>query len=126
MDKIIVILFLIMLSSCASINTPNRSLIDNVPVIKIGESRDAPKDHIVFIPANAEFPIKFSISGTAFNKHLSSTVIASFKKDLYLYKYWASFDGKHWENSHKLINVEPSGGFDKSGGKIHLNLDFNR
>lgn len=47
-----------------------------------------------------------------------------FKQDIYLYKYWASFDGKTWVNSHKLMNVEPSGGFDMSGGKIEVKLDI--
>jgi hypothetical protein len=33
-----------------------------------------------------------------------------FQHVYYLYKYWASLDGKTWLNSHKLLNVQPSGG----------------
>ena len=96
------ILFVALLSGCASMNTPSASLIDTIPVVKVGVTDDTPEDHIVFIPANTEFPVKFSLNGTIFNSDLSSTIMASFKQDLYLYKYWASLDGKKWVNS--LIN----------------------
>ncbi|MGH1428616.1 MAG: hypothetical protein ACRBEE_11805 [Arenicella sp.] len=104
-------------------NTPNASLIDTIPVIKVGDLKEAPKDHIVFIPANVEFPIQFSLKGSVFNEDVSSTVMTSFKRDLYLYKYWASLDGKKWVNSHKLMKVEPSGGFDKTGGKVEVKIN---
>ncbi len=124
MNKILLILILTTLSSCASINTPSSSLIDKVSVVTVGETSGVQEEHIVFIPANTEFPIQFSLKGNIFNKDLSSTVMASFKKDLYLYKYWASLDGKNWVNSHQLIDVKPSGGFDKSGGKVEVQLDL--
>jgi hypothetical protein len=105
-------------------NTPTSSLIDTIPVVKVGESTNAPEDHIVFIPASTEFPVQFSLTGTIFSENLSSIIMTSFKRDLYLYKYWASLDGKKWVNSHKLMSVKPSGGFDKSGGKVEVNLDL--
>lgn len=126
MKIVLTILFLALLSSCASINTPKVSLIDTVPVIKIGAPGDIPEDHIVFIPANTKFPVQFSLKGTIFNNDLSSTIMASFKQNLYLYKYWASLDGKKWVNSHKLLDVKPSGGFDKSGGKVEVKLDLTQ
>jgi len=52
--------------------------------------------------------------------------MVSFKQDMYLYKYWASLDGKTWSNSHKLMNVKPSGGFDKSGGKVKIEIDLTQ
>ena len=124
MNIVLTILFVVLLAGCASINTPKASLIDTVPVVKIGESSNTLEDHIVFIPANTEFPVQFSLKGTIFNSDLSSTIMASVKYDLYLYKYWASLEGKKWINSHKLLNVKPSGGFDKSGGKIEVKLDL--
>jgi hypothetical protein len=121
---IIVSLLLISLTGCASMNTPSSSLIETKPVIQIGESVNTSKDHIVFIPANKEFLIKFEIKGNVFTKPSSSKVMVSFKQDMYLYKYWASLDGKIWVNSHKLMSVEPSGGFDASGGKVEVKLNF--
>lgn len=124
MKNIVFLLFLATFVGCASLSTPTSSLIDSIPVVKVGELSDAPKDHIVFIPANTDFPIEFSVKGTLFNNEHTSTILASFTQDIYLYKYWASLDGRTWVNSHKLIDVEPSGGFDKSGGTVEVKLDI--
>lgn len=125
-SAIVSIVLLAFLASCASMNTPSTSLVDTKPVIKIGDTGDAPKDHIVFIPANTYFPVEFSVKGSVFNEDASSKVMVSFKQDMYLYKYWASLDGKTWINSHELMNVIPSGGFDKTGGKVEIELDLTR
>lgn len=124
MKKILTVLFIVALPGCATMNTPSSSLIDTIPVVKVGEASNVPKEHIVFIPANTEFPIEFSVKGSAFNHDISSKAMASFKQDMYLYKYWASLDGMHWKNSHKLLSVEPSGGFDKQGGKVEVRLNL--
>jgi len=124
MSKVIVLFFMVLIGGCASMSTPSSSLIDSIPVITVGESNGVSNNHIVFIPANTEFPIEFSVKGTVFNQDISSEIMASFKQDLYLYKYWSSLDGKNWVNSHKLMNVEPSGGFDKSGGRIEIKINF--
>jgi len=121
---IITILYLIFLVGCASMSMPSSTLIDAMSVVTIGETSDIAGDHIVFIPAGTKFPIEFSVKGTVFDEAISSTVMVSFKKNMYLYKYWASLDGKTWMKSHKLMNVEPSGGFDKSGGKVEVKLNF--
>jgi hypothetical protein len=114
----------VLLYGCASINTPSSSLIETKPVITIGEVSRASEDSVVFIPANMEFPVEFSVKGNVFEKNVSSKVMVSFKKDIYLYKYWASLDGKKWVNSHELMDVEPSGGFDVSGGKVGVEINF--
>ncbi len=119
-------LFISFLVGCASMNTPRSSLIDTKSVITIGETGDTSEDHIVFIPAGTKFPVEFSVRGTVFDEAVSSKVMVSFKKNMYLYKYWASLDGKTWVKSHKLMNVEPSGGFDKSGGKVEVKLNFTQ
>jgi hypothetical protein len=115
-------LLLIFLLGCASMYSPSSSLIDEKPVVKIGSASSPSADQIVFIPANVEFPIRFSVKGAVFNEPVTSAVMVSFKEDLYLYKYWASRDGKTWVNSHELLKVEPSGGFDASGGKVEVKL----
>ena len=117
-------IFLMILSSCASMNAPSSSLIETKPVVTIGKQGDTPKDHIVFIPANKKFPVEFAINGDVFSEPSISRTMISFKQDMYLYKYWASLDGKTWVNSHKLMKVEPSGGFDASGGKVEVKLNL--
>lgn len=122
----IAILFIAILNGCASMGTPAASLIDDIPVVTIGDSENAPEDHIVFIPKNTSFPVEFSLSGNLLNTDASQSVNTSIKHDLYLYKYWSSLDGRQWVHSHKLMSVKPSGGFDKSGGKVEVNLDLNK
>lgn len=117
-------LLLTYLSGCTSVSAPSSSLIDNTPVITIGSTSNPPKDHIVFIPANTKFSVNFFVNGDVLNKSASTKVLVSFKKSIYLYKYWASLDGKAWVNSHKLLNVAPTGGFDTSGGKVEVRIDF--
>jgi hypothetical protein len=114
---------MVAIAGCSSMNSPSSSLIDTVPVVKVGETDNVPKEHIVFIPANREFPIEVSVKGSVLNHDVLSKVMTSFKQDMYLYKYWASLDGKNWINSHKLINVEFSGGFGISGGKVEVKLN---
>lgn len=125
MKNYLIAIIVLFISGCALNRPPSSSLIDSVPVVKVGQSENIPQEYIVHIPANTEFPISFSVKGTVFNQDLTSTVMASFKQDMYLYKYWASLDGKKWVNSHKLMSVKPSGGFDNNGGKVEVELDIN-
>lgn len=105
-------------------NTPSPSLIETKPVVTVSEVSNASEDHIIFIPANKEFPIEFSVKGSVFEKSSSSKVMVSFKHNMYLYKYWASLDGKEWVNSHKLMTIKPSGGFDVTGGQVGVEINF--
>ncbi|MEJ2425273.1 MAG: hypothetical protein P8101_12575 [Candidatus Thiodiazotropha sp.] len=116
----------VLLYGCASMNTPSSSLIDTKPVVTIGEVSNASEDQIVFIPANKEFPVEFTVKGNVFEQNVLSKAMVSFKQDIYLYKYWASLDGIKWVNSHELMNVELSGGFDVSGGKVGIEMDFSK
>jgi len=125
MKYVILVLYIATLVGCASSHLPSPSLIESVPVVRVGTSDDVPDDHIVYIPAKTDFPIEFSIKGSLFSEDQSTSIDASFMQDVYLYKFWASLDGKKWVRSHKLINVKPSGGFDKSGGKVEIGLDLD-
>jgi hypothetical protein len=50
--------------------------------------------------------------------------MVSFKRDLYLYKSWASENGRIWVSAHRLLEVAPSGGFDETGGKVEVKFDY--
>jgi len=97
---------LILLAGCASMGTPSSSLVDTKPVVTIGETKDFADDHIIFIPAGIKFPIEFSVKVTVFDEAVLSTVMVSFKNEMYLYKYWANLDGKTWVRSHKLVSQD--------------------
>jgi len=124
--KFVVLGFVLSFVACLPVKGPSASLMDNKPVITIGSKAKVAKDHIVYIPAGRKFPITFAVKGSVFSKTVSATIMVSFKRNIYLYRRWASLDGKNWIHSHKLLKVRPSGGFDKSGGKVELKLDFAR
>ena len=113
-----------LLSGCAYVHTPPYTLIDRVPVVEVGASERHPGEHIVHIPANTPFPVVFSMQGDVLNRPASSQVMVSFKRDLYLYKSWASENGRIWINAHRLLDIAPSGGFDETGGKVEVKIDY--
>lgn len=115
---------LVLLSGCASMNAPSSSLIDEVPVVRIGAAGEPPKEHILFIPANTAFPVEVKIDGSAFAEAPILNTKASLNDDLYLYQYWASHDGKNWVSSHDMFKIEVSAGVDYSGGKAELKFDY--
>lgn len=115
---------ILLLSGCAYVHTPPYTLIDEIPVVEVGTTDRHPEDHIVLIPANTPFPVEFSLTGNVLNRPASSKVMVSFKRDLYLYKSWASENGRIWVNAHRLLEVAPSGGFDETGGKVEVKLDY--
>ena len=116
------IVALTLLSGCAM--SPSANLIDKTPVIKVGSTEKPPKDFILFIPANTKFPMNFLAHGDAFDTNATSTVMVSFKKDVYLYDRWASSDGKKWVDFHSMFDVRPLGGFDSMGANIRLKIDY--
>lgn len=111
-------------TGCSSMYAPSASLIDNTPIVKIGSTTKPPKEFILFIPANTKFPMEFSATGDAFDNPESSTIMVSFKQNMYLYDIWVSTDGKKWMTFHTLLDVKPSGGFDSMGAKISIKMDY--
>jgi len=115
--------YILLLIGCVSMNAPASSLIETMPVITIGDTKEVSEDPIIFIPAGIKFPFEFSVKGTVFEENVTSKIMVSINRNMYLYKSWASLDGKVWVNSHELINVDISGGFDKAGGKVGVTLN---
>lgn len=103
---------------------PSSDFLKKLPVVKVGEEGIGGPEQIVYIPANTPFPIRFQVDGSLLSETVQSTVKAKFERDLYVYKQWGSFDGLVWKNSHQLIDVSPSGGFDETGGEITTKLDI--
>lgn len=111
------------LAACAVFGRPGADLIDRLPVVTVGELPPTPEDFIVYFPAGQEFRVQLGMDGTLFQTPAHATVRARLKKDLYLYKYWASHDGRRWRRSHSLIQVRPSGGLNAEGGKWEIELN---
>lgn len=97
-------------------------VIAKLPVVRVG-TQPLQADYVVFYPAGFAFPMKLKASGSLFSSESQIESQAILAKDLYLYKYWASHDGKSWKNSHELLGVEFGGGFDINGLQSNVKLD---
>ncbi len=111
------------LAGCASLQSPPVETISKLPVVRVGSQPPQNTEYVVFYPAGFPFPVKLIANGSLFASEKQVESQATLAKDLYLYKYWASHDGKSWKNSHELLGVEFGGGFDINGLQSNVKLD---
>jgi hypothetical protein len=123
MKKGLLCILMAVLTGCASMMPAPVDKIDALPTVRLGGAASAYADYVLYIPAHSPIPVLLNVKGTLIEKESPATANVSFSQDLYLYKYWASHDRKHWENSHKLLDVAYGGGVDVSG--LHANVTLN-
>lgn len=100
------------LSACASLMPPpSAETVAALPTIRFGQPAPESKDFVLLYPAGALLPMDVSITGNLFEKNEQTTLTPRLKRDIYLYKIWASYDGKTWQRATQLV-----------GGKIELRL----
>ena len=100
------------LSACASLTPPpSAETVAALPTIRFGQPAPESKDFVLLYPAGAPLPMDVSITGNLFEKNEQTTLTPHLKRDIYLYKIWASYDGKTWQRATQLV-----------GGKIELRL----
>jgi hypothetical protein len=108
---------------CAALGPAPVESISKLPVVRVGDPPPLNTEYVVFYPAGFGFPVKLITSGSFFESVKQIESQATLAKDLYLYKYWASHDGKTWKNSHELLVVEFGGGFDVTGLQANVKLE---
>jgi len=99
------------LSACASLVPPSAEEAAALPTVRFGQAAPESKDYILLYPAGQPLPMDISISGNVFAKGEQATLAPQLKRDIYVYKTWASYDGKTWQRATQLV-----------GGKIELRL----
>lgn len=104
MKKAITLAVALSLSACASLVPPSTSEIAALPTIKYGQTAPADKNFILHYPAGMPLPMEMSITGNLFDKDETATLNPRLKRDVYVYKTWASFDGKTWQRGNQLID----------------------
>jgi hypothetical protein len=115
--------FLVSLVGCAPMMPAPTDKIETLPLVKMGAVPPSNGEYVLYIPAHSLVPVKLAVKGTLLEQDMPTTGNISFVRDVYLYKYWASHDRKHWETSHKLLDVSYSGGVDVSGLNVNITLD---
>lgn len=119
----LIALVLSTLVGCAGLRPAPVESIAKLPVVRVGDPAPPNMEYVVFYPAGFAFPVQLKTSGSLFvsGKEIQSQVALA--KNLYLYKYWASHDGKTWKNSHKLLGVEFGGGFNVTGLQANIKIE---
>jgi hypothetical protein len=111
------------IAGCAPMTPAPTSEIEKLPIVKVGETAPSSGEYVVYFPANSPVPVNIRTMGSLFKDEQTTKGSVTLAKDLYLYKYWASHDRKHWENSHRLLDVSFGGGFDVSGLNAVIKLE---
>ena len=117
------ILLLLLLTSCAAMSPPSSDLIDSKAVVTMGAEAPQDNDYILYVPADQEFPIVLTVNGSMFNKEGRAGTSVSFRRDLYLYKTWASYNGRDWQKLDQLFGISVSAGMQYDGGIIKVGLE---
>jgi hypothetical protein len=113
------------LSGCAQL--PAEQELSQYPIITFGESVPSDKPYILHFRAGQAIPTAVLIDGDLLKQTAAQTLTVSLDRDIYSYKQWASFDGKHWQQANKLLSiklkVKVPGYTHPHNGSIHLSVN---
>lgn len=111
------------LSACASLTPPSTTQLAALPTIEIGQSTPASQEYILHIPAGKPIPFKLEVSGSAISQPGTASTFVEARQEVYVYKHWASLDGKTWLPSQQLFKSIFSMGLDTQGGIAKMHFD---
>lgn len=94
------------LSACASLTPPSPEEMATLPTVLFGQAAPESKDFILHYPAGVPLPMEASVTGNLFEKDETATLNPRLKHDIYVYKTWASYDGKTWQRGNQLVSGE--------------------
>lgn len=123
MKQLLLPFILLLLGGCAAMQPATTEMISRLPVVKVGEAPPSDGEYVIYYPAGYKIPVTLTTHGSLFDGEQQVQTDTTLARDLYLFKYWASHDGKHWTRSHALLDVKFSGGFDVSG--LQSNIELN-
>ncbi len=98
------LLVLALLSGCASLGPPSPEQLAALPVVHYPD-KPAQTDYVYKLVAGKPIDVRVRAEGTALGAAVEQTVSATLGHDLYLYKTWASEDGRTWVRADRLIDV---------------------
>jgi hypothetical protein len=124
MRKLLPLIAILSLTGCASLTTPSAEKMASLPVIEIGQKAPPGHEYILHIAAGKPVPFRLAVAGDALDRPAEATAMVAAKQDVYLYKRWASLDGRHWKPSHDLFKTWISVGLDPDGGKAEIKFDY--
>lgn len=117
---------LALLGGCAAWAPPSAERLAAMPMVTYPE-KPASGEYLYKISADKPVELRVQAQGSALTAPVEQTVSARLKRDIYLYKQWASEDGRRWVQADRLLGVDlqvslPS--YETPGpGEIRLTVD---
>ncbi|MDD2686715.1 MAG: hypothetical protein PHY62_11185 [Gallionella sp.] len=90
------------LSACAGL-PPSSAEIAQAAQIRFGQPRPEGDNYVLHYPAGTPLPVSTVVDGDLFEQAGQSTLHVTLKRDIYMYREFASFDGKNWQPARSLI-----------------------
>ena len=115
----------VLVGGCAQL--PAEQELAQLPIVEFGSPTPQDKPFILHFAAGKPIPSEVLIDGDLLAKTAKQTLTVSLNRDIYSYKQWASFDGKHWEDARKLLRIKLElkvpGYAHPRAGYLHLSID---
>lgn len=110
------LLLAIGLTACSGLqrstgSLPDATVLEALPIIKLGQTKPAQGDYIVYLPASELITATTKVQGSLFEKTDSKELQVKLKHDLYLYKNWTSVDKRKWVKDTDAVS-----------GNVHVTL----
>lgn len=115
------------LSACAGLTPPNANELAQVPRIEFGQPLPSGDNYILHFPAGTPLPVSTRVDGSLFERGETATLHVVLKRDVYAFRKFASFDGKHWQAAHELISTRLDLQIPQKDGQqaglLHMTMD---
>lgn len=114
------------LTACAGL-PPSASDIAKAPQIQFGQPLPEGKDYVLHFPAGTPLPVSTVVDGSLFEHDGHATFNVTLKRDVYVYRQFASFDGQNWQPARNLIETQLELQIPQkdgsNAGMLHLKMD---
>lgn len=90
-----------LLGGCAV--PPSGDDMARLPVVTFGETAPS-TDFVLHYKAGQPLPVSASVTGTFLDRTAQQTLTVTTKRDIWVYKQWASLDGKSWVKGTDLVS----------------------
>lgn len=114
------------LTACAGL-PPSTAEIAKAPQIRFGQPLPEGDNYVLHFPAGTPLPVSTAVDGNLFEREGQATLHVTLKRDVYVFRQFASFDGQNWQPARKLIEthlelrIPQKDG--SNAGYLHIKMD---
>ncbi len=121
MNRKLLIVSMLAFPGCASMAPTQK--IATLPVVETGQKAPTGGEYVLHIVAGKPANFRLIVKGNALEKNGEAMTTVVPKQDVWLYKSWASLDGKHWKPARDLFRSSVGVGINPKGGQVTVSFD---